>query len=57
MQVSIPMFSMSRNILAMSEFTSVGRHIGFQDGRHMFLHYFVSHFLLQFGRKIKTLYT
>ena len=36
MQVSIPMFSMSRNILAMSEFTSEGRHIEFQDGRHMF---------------------
>ena len=35
-QVSIPMFSMSRNILAMSEFTSGGRHIGFQDGRQMF---------------------
>ena len=30
------MFSMSRNILAMSEFTSGGCHIGFQDGRHMF---------------------
>ena len=30
------MFSMSRNILAMSEFTSGGRHIGFQDGRHTF---------------------
>ena len=30
------MFSMSRNILAISEFTSGGRHIGFQDGRHMF---------------------
>ena len=35
-QVSIPIFSMSRNILAMSEFTSRGRHIGFQDGRQMF---------------------
>ncbi len=56
-QVSIPMFSMYRNILAMSESTSGGRHIGFQDGRHMFLHYFVSHFLLHFGRKIKTLHT
>ena len=30
------MFSMSRNILAISEFTSGGRHIGFQDGRHIF---------------------
>ena len=30
------MFSMSRNILAISEFTSDGRHIEFQDGRHMF---------------------
>ena len=30
------MFSMSRNILAMSELTSGGRHIIFQDGRHMF---------------------
>ena len=30
------MFSMSRNILAMSEFTSGGCHVGFQDGRHMF---------------------
>ena len=35
-QVSIPMFSMSWNILAMSEFTSGGRHIGFQDGRQLF---------------------
>ena len=36
-QVSIPMFSMYMNILAMSEFTSEGHHIGFQDGRHMFI--------------------
>ena len=30
------MFSMSRNILAMSEFTLGGRHIRFHEGRHMF---------------------
>ena len=34
--MSIPMFSMSMNILAMSELTSGVRHIGFQDGRHLF---------------------
>ena len=29
--MSIPKFSMSRNILTISEFTSGGRHIGFQE--------------------------
>ena len=42
MQVSIPTFSISRNIVAMSELTSEGRHIGFQDGRHMFTLLFIS---------------
>ena len=53
-QVSIPMFSMSRNILAMSEFTSGA---GILDFKMAVLHYFVSHFLLHFARKINTLYT
>ena len=35
-KVSIHVFSISRNIVAMSEFTSGDRHIGFQDGRHRF---------------------
>jgi len=39
-QVSIPMFSMSGNILAMSEFMSEARHIGSQDGRHIIKHAF-----------------
>ena len=48
------MFLMPRTIWAMSEFTSDGRHIGFQDDRHLF--YFVAHFILHFGRKTKNLY-
>ena len=35
-KVSVPIFSMSRNILAMPEFSSGGHHVGFQDDRHMF---------------------
>ena len=46
------MFSMSRNILATSEFTSGGRHIVFQDGHSMF---YITLYLTSYCT-LKTLY-